>query len=324
VTGGVDLHSHTTASDGALAPRELVLKAARHGVRVLAVTDHDSTEGLDEALAEAVRHAPLTIVPGLEINCDVEGGEVHVLGYFVDYMAPWFQEFLREQRAERRARIHRIAHRLGQLSPAFDDAFDAETFAAEVFAVVKEGSPGRPHVAQVMVNRGYVKSVREAFDKYLRTGGPASVPRRRLRPSEAVAVIRRARGVPVLAHPGVTGQDDLVPELVRAGLMGIETYYAEHSAEQTRGYLQTCREFGLIATGGSDFHGPHTGRTNPPGTPYVPMSVYEALLERAADVRAKSSPSTGLSPAHDEGPRLEAASGTDPARSPMSGAPPNA
>jgi 3',5'-nucleoside bisphosphate phosphatase len=273
VTGGVDLHSHTTASDGALAPRELVQEAVRHGVRVLAVTDHDSTDGLAEALAEAALHPPLTIVPGLEINCDVEGGEVHVLGYFVDYMAPWFQEFLGEQRTERRARIHRIAARLTELGCPIDPA--------EVFAIVKEGSAGRPHVAQVMVNRGYVKSVREAFDRYLRTGGPASVPRRRLRPSEAVAVIRRARGVPVLAHPGVTGQDELIPELVQAGLMGIETYYAEHSAEQTRGYVQMCQDFGLVTTGGSDFHGPHTGRTNPPGTPYVPMSVYEKLKELA-------------------------------------------
>jgi 3',5'-nucleoside bisphosphate phosphatase len=273
VTGGVDLHSHTTASDGALAPRELVQEAVRHGVRVLAVTDHDSTDGLAEALAEAALHPPLTIVPGLEINCDVDGGEVHVLGYFVDYMAPWFQEFLGEQRTERRARIHRIAARLTELGCPIDPA--------EVFAIVKEGSAGRPHVAQVMVNRGYVKSVREAFDRYLRTGGPASVPRRRLRPSEAVAVIRRARGVPVLAHPGVTGQDELIPELVQAGLMGIETYYAEHSAEQTRGYVQMCQDFGLVTTGGSDFHGPHTGRTNPPGTPYVPMSVYEKLKELA-------------------------------------------
>jgi predicted metal-dependent phosphoesterase TrpH len=291
VTGGVDLHSHTTASDGALAPRDLVREAARHGVRVLAVTDHDSTDGLTDALAEAAVHPPLTIVPGLEINCDVEGGEVHVLGYFVDYAAPWFQEFLREQRAERRARIHRIAERLGQLRPAIDEEFDADQFTAEVFAIVKEGSPGRPHVAQVMVNRGYVKSVREAFDRYLRTGGPASVPRRRLRPNEAVAVIRRARGVPVLAHPGVTGQDQLIPDLVRAGLMGIEAYYAEHSAEQTRAYVQTCRDLGLVATGGSDFHGPHTGRTNPPGTPYVPLAVYDQLRERAAEVaeQARSS-----------------------------------
>jgi 3',5'-nucleoside bisphosphate phosphatase len=279
MTGGVDLHSHTTASDGALAPRELVRTAVRHGVRVLAVTDHDSTEGLAEAMAEAAQHPLLTIVPGLEINCDVDGGEVHVLGYYVDHEASWFQEFLREQRAERRARIHRLAERLGELGMPIDPE--------DVFAIVREGSAGRPHVAQVMVQRGYVKSVREAFDRYLHSSGPAAVPRRRLTPVEAIAVIRRARGVPVLAHPGVTGLDALIPDLVAAGLMGIEAYYNEHSALQTAGYLEMCRAHDLVATGGSDFHGLHTGRNNPPGTPAVSMQVFEALRERAARARGQ-------------------------------------
>jgi hypothetical protein len=277
--GGVDLHSHTTASDGALGPGELVRLAAKHGVHVLAITDHDSTEGLAEALEEAVRHPALTIVPGLEINCDVERGEVHVLGYFVDVAADWFQEFLAGQRAERRARVHRIAARLAELGMPIDPA--------EVFALVREGSAGRPHVAQVMVNHGYVRSLREAFDRYLHTNGPANVPRRRLTPVEAVEIIRKAHGVPVLAHPGLAARDEMIPDLVRAGLMGIETYYAEHSATQTRAYEETCARLGLVATGGSDYHGPQTGRTNPPGTPRVPLSAYEALKERAA-VAARS------------------------------------
>ena len=285
--GAVDLHTHTTASDGALTPRALVQKAVKHGVRVLAITDHDSTEGLAEALDEARQHSPLTIVPGLEINCDVEGdarrsaSEIHVLGYFPapdapasdSYLSFWFQEFLRSQRAERAARVHRIAERLAELGMPIDPA--------EVFAIVKEGSPGRPHVAQVMVNRGYVKSVREAFDRYLRADGPANVPRRRLTPAEAVAVIRRARGVPVLAHPGLAARDELIVELVTAGLQGIEAYYAEHSAAQTAAYLELCRAHGLVATGGSDYHGSHTGRANPPGTPAVPMAAWEALYDRA-------------------------------------------
>ncbi len=276
---GVDLHSHTTASDGALGPRELVRLAVKHDVRVLAITDHDSTEGLAEALEEASRHPALTIVPGLEINCDVERGEVHVLGYFVDVAAAWFQEFLAGQRVERRARVHRIVARLAELGMPIDPA--------EVFALVREGSAGRPHVAQVMVNHGYVRSLREAFDRYLHTNGPANVPRRRLTPVEAVEIIRKAHGVPVLAHPGLAARDEMIPDLVRAGLMGIETYYAEHSATQTRAYEAICARLGLAATGGSDYHGPQTGRTNPPGTPRVPMSAYEALKERAA-VAARS------------------------------------
>jgi 3',5'-nucleoside bisphosphate phosphatase len=278
--GAVDLHTHTTASDGTLSSRELVLTAARHGVTVLAITDHDSTDGLAEAMAVAPTHR-MTIVPGLEINCDVEGAEIHILGYFVEHEAPWFQEFLREQRAERVARVHRIAERLGELGMPIEPA--------EVFAICPEGSPGRPHVAQVMVKRGYVKSVREAFDRFLKTGGVANVPRRRLQPVEAVQVIRRARGVPVFAHPGLADRDALIPELVAAGLMGIETYYAEHSAAQTSEYVELCRRFDLVPTGGSDYHGPQSGRHNPLGSPAVPWSSWEQLQQRADRARRSHS-----------------------------------
>ena len=278
MTGGVDLHSHTTASDGTLSPAELVRAAVTRGVRVLAITDHDSIDGLAAAREEAARHPTLTIVPGLEINCDVPGAEVHVLGYYVDDGAGWFQQFLREQRAERVARVHRIAARLAELGMPIDPA--------DVFALVPEGSVGRPHVAQVMVQRGYVKSVTEAFDRWLHANGPANVPRHRLTPSDAIAIIRRAGGVPVFAHPGLADRDELLPEMIAAGLMGIESYYAEHSAAQTAHYKDLCRQHGLVATGGSDYHGERTGRTNPLGHPPVPMSVYDDL-QRAAE-RAKT------------------------------------
>ena len=274
----VDLHTHTRASDGALTPRELVDKAVEHRVTVLAITDHDSTEGIAEASAAAARHPGLTLVPGLEINCNVEGAEIHVLGYLVDHQASWFREFLVTQRAARTARLHALAARLTEMGMPID--------AAEVLALAGEAAPGRPHVAQVMVKRGYVRTVREAFDKYLRSDGPANVPRHRLTPIEAIDVIRRARGVAVFAHPGLADRDAMIPELVDAGLEGIETYYAEHSGQQVRNYLDLCRRFDLVATGGSDFHGPHTGRTNPPGTPAVPISAWEGLQARAARARA--------------------------------------
>lgn len=276
--GGVDLHSHTTASDGALAPRDLVREAARRGVRVLAITDHDSTEALAEAFDEVAKHPPMTLIPGIEINCDVDGGEVHILGYFLEYQTEWFQAFLREQRSERKARVYRIVDRLAELGMPIDPE--------EVFALVKEGSAGRPHIAQVMVSRGYVKSFREAFDRYLRAGGPANVPRRKLAPAQAVDIIRRVGGVPVLAHPGFAERDDMIPDLVRAGLMGIECYYHEHSAAKTLNYLRMCNDLNLVATGGSDFHGLHIGRTNPLGSPSVPLSVYEALKAKAQEARA--------------------------------------
>jgi len=282
VSDAVDLHSHTTASDGTLAPRELVRLAARHGVRVLAVTDHDSTAGVAEAIDEARELPPLEIVPGLEINCDVPGAEIHVLGYCLDWETEWFQEFLRAQREERRQRVYRIAARLAELGIPIDPA--------EVFALVKEGSAGRPHVAQVMVDHGYVKSVREAFDRYLSANGPANVPRKRFTPVEAVRIIRRARGVPVLAHPGLANRDELIPELVEAGLMGIETFYPEHSAGQITMYREMCRHLGLVATGGSDFHGPSVGGARYPGQEPVPESAWRELQSRleslAADPKA--------------------------------------
>jgi predicted metal-dependent phosphoesterase TrpH len=277
MAGGVDLHTHTIASDGMLTPRELVAEAARRGVRVLAVTDHDSTDGLAEAMETARRYPPLTIVPGIEINCDVEGAEIHVLGYYMDYEAAWFQDFCRAQREERRARVHRTAERLAALGMPID--------VERVFALVQEGSAGRPHVARVMIERGYVKSVREAFDKYLAAGKPAHVPRKKLTPEDAVRLLRKAGGVPVFAHPGLAGRDELIPSLVAAGLMGIECYYSEHSPAQRGTYLDLCREHGVIATGGSDFHGPQV-RAAMLGNPTVPLAVWEALQAKAAEARA--------------------------------------
>ena len=279
MAGAVDLHSHTTASDGTLAPRELVQLAARHSVRVLAVTDHDSTGGVAEAIDEARKVPPLEIVPGLEINCDVPGAELHVLGYCLDWQAAWFQDFLGAQREERRQRVYRIAARLAELGMPIDPA--------DVFALVKEGSAGRPHVAQVMVDRGYVKSVREAFDRFLSANGPANVPRRRFTPVEAVRIIRRARGVPVLAHPGLANRDELIPELVEAGLMGIEAFYPEHSAGQITAYREMCGRLGLIATGGSDFHGPSVGGARHPGLQPVPESAWQELRGRLESLAAE-------------------------------------
>ena len=275
--GAVDLHAHTTASDGSFTPRELVQEAARRGLRVLAVTDHDSTSGLAEALDEAARHPPLEIVPGIEINCDVEGAEIHILGYYVNYEATWFQDFCRAQREERRARVHRMAARLRELGMPIDPD--------EVLALVREGSAGRPHVAQAMVKRGYVKSVREAFDKYLAAGKPGHVPRQKLTPEDAVRLIRKAAGVPVFAHPGLSDRDEMIPGLIAAGLMGLECYYGEHSAVQTASYLQLCRDHNLVATGGSDFHGPRV-RAASLGVPAVPMAAWEDLKAKAAEARA--------------------------------------
>jgi hypothetical protein len=157
--------------------------------------------------------------------------------------------------------------------------------AAEVFALVQEGSAGRPHVAQVMVKRGYVKSVREAFDRFLAAGKPGNVPRQKLAPEDAVRLIRKAGGVPVFAHPGLANRDEMIPSLVQAGLMGIECFYPEHLPGQIAGYSDTCKRLGLVATGGSDFHGPRV-RAARLGSPSIPLAVWEALKAKAAEARA--------------------------------------
>lgn len=270
----VDLHAHTTASDGTLAPAELVREALRRGLRVLAVTDHDSTEGVPEALREAGVHGRPEVVPGIEINTDAREGELHVLGYFVDHGAGWFRALMAEFREERRARIARIAERLAALGLVVDPA--------EVLALVREGSAGRPHVARVLVEKGYVRSVQEAFDRYLAAGRPAYVPHRKLDPREACRLIRRAGGLAVLAHPGFyPSADGVARALATEGLLdGIEAYYPEHTPVDTARWLALCRELGLVPTGGSDFHGPAV-RTAVLGQVPVPWEAWEALRRRA-------------------------------------------
>lgn len=271
---GVDLHTHTTASDGTYPPAELVQEAARRGIRVLAVTDHDTVDAVGPALLAARAHPPLEVVPGIEINTDGPGGEVHVLGYFVDWTASWLNDVLRAFREERAARIHRIAERLAALGYPIDPA--------EVFALVQEGSAGRPHVARVLVRRGHVASVREAFDRFLAAGRPAHVPHRKVEPREACALIHRAGGLAVMAHPGFhEDAPATIRDLARTGhLDGVECYYAEHSPEQTARFLGLCRELDLVATGGSDFHGPPV-RAAALGQPPVPWEAWEALRRRA-------------------------------------------
>jgi hypothetical protein len=226
------------------------------------------------ALVAAREHPPLEIVPGIEINTDHSGGEVHVLGYFLDHEAGWLHDLLREFREERVARVHRIADRLAALGHPID--------ADEVFALVREGSAGRPHVAEVLVRRGYVGTIREAFDRFLAAGKPAYVPHRKVTPWEACETIRRASGLAVVAHPVFhPDPETMIRALARAGLLdGVECYYAEHSPEQTARFLLLCRELGLVPTGGSDFHGPRV-RAGALGQPPVPWDAWEALRRRA-------------------------------------------
>jgi predicted metal-dependent phosphoesterase TrpH len=262
----VDLHLHSTASDGQFSPSELVAMALERNLLVIAITDHDTTAGVDEAL-EAARGTGLEVIPGVEISCDVPHEEVHLLGYYLDHHHPALQGKLH---AMRDARLQRAKGMLAKLA-ALGFPLPWEMVAE----LAGEGSVGRPHIAQAMIEMGYVASKDEAFGLYIGRNGPAYVERYRLNPLEAVSLIREAQGLPVLAHPlKVT---HFLPALVEGGLVGLEVYYNSYSPEDMRELADLARKFDLIPTGGSDFHGPGVLDTVGIGGVWVPMESVERL-----------------------------------------------
>lgn len=281
----VDLHLHTRASDGSLTPARLVALARERGVETISVTDHDSTEGVDDALAGAQGSA-LQVIPGVELNTDAATGELHVLGYYLDHHHAGLQARLARLRAGRLGRGEGMVQRLRRLG--LDVSWER---VQEIAGVGEGGAVGRPHIARALVEKGYVGSVREAFDRYIGNDGPGYVPREKLEPAEAVQIIRDAGGVPVLAHPAdIPDFDTLVPDLVAAGLEGLECYYGLYAREVVARLVGQARAYGLVPTGGSDFHGTdvipdyHLG-----GTP-VPPEVVEALEGRKGRGRPVSDP----------------------------------
>lgn len=242
-----DLHLHTTASDGRLKPEEIVRLAVRVGLDVIAITDHDSVDGIVPALTAAHDLPHLTIIPGVEINTDVPGGEVHILGYFIDYTDQNLAAALQGLRNSRQGRASKMISKLSALG--IDIEWD------RVQELAQGGSLGRPHIAQALLERGYVNSVKEAFDRYIGRGGPAYVEREKVTPMEAVRLVANARGLPVLAHPAdIGGLDALVPELKRAGLVGIEVYYGNYTPDVVDRLLKIAELYGLVPTGGTDYH----------------------------------------------------------------------
>ncbi len=273
----VDLHAHSTASDGVLSPAQLVAHAAHLGLKVLAITDHDSTDGVAEGVVAASERG-ITLIPGVEINTDVPGNEVHVLGYFVDIARQSFQDELARLREGRLGRARRMVEVLGKLG--------APISLQRVLELAGEGSIGRPHIAQALIEAGHVASFNEAFDRYIGRNGPAYVPRMKFSPVEACILIRSAGGVPVLAHPVYFGPggvikkpfdlDLMLPELLAAGLLGIEVYYPGYDAVTTEYLMNVARRYGLLPTGGSDFHGIQAEHADLGGV-YVPPKVVRRL-----------------------------------------------
>lgn len=272
--GGTDLHVHTTASDGTLSPADTVREAAERGVSLLAITDHDTTDGLAEAQAAAVQIG-VALIPGVELSVDLAAYDVHLLGYFIHHDDPDLQEVLRELRAGRNLRNERILERLRSLG--------APVEPERVREIAGPGSVGRPHVAAALVEAGHVASRTEAFTRYLARGKPAFVPRMQLTPAEGCAVIRRAGGLAVLAHPAKIGSRTVLDELISAGVDGIEVYHSDHSAADVESLLARAKTGNLLVTGGSDSHGPRSDRPLAVGSLTFPTVAVEQLLARAPE-----------------------------------------
>ncbi|MBI5031159.1 MAG: PHP domain-containing protein [Chloroflexi bacterium] len=274
VSGRVDLHTHSTASDGELSPAELVRLALDRNLAVLALTDHDSCDGIDAALA-AAQNTALTIIPGVELSCDVPQTEVHVLGYFIDWHNAHFQSMLGKFRDGRYGRAEKMTKKL--------TALGAPISFERVKEIAGDASIGRPHVAQALLEAGHVVTMAEAFDKYIGRNGPAYVERFRLTPEDAVNLILKANGVPVLAHPREV--TNFVEPLVKVGLLGLEVHYASYD-DPTRAELsRLAKQYGLIATGGSDFHGLNKmAHMSGLGTVDVPPNVVDKLRAKAANL----------------------------------------
>lgn len=245
----VDLHAHTLFSDGQLTPEALIARALERELYALAITDHDTVEGVPRAIAAAP--ATLVVVPGIEISTSLDGADLHVLGYFVRPGDATLDRRLAGFREERRQRALAILERL--------EALGAPVGAAEVFAAAEPGVVGRPHVAAALVRAGHVPSVDVAFQRYLGPRGAAFIPRPAFSPREAIAVIRAAGGAAVLAHPPGSLADSTVVQLAGEGLAGLEVWHPQHGATAHRRWRALAKRLGLIETGGSDFHGTHRG-----------------------------------------------------------------
>lgn len=251
MTGAADLHLHSHYSDGSFPPAEVVRRAKAAGLAAVALTDHDTVDGLPEFFAAATA-AGLTAIPGAELSVDEEDREIHLLGYLIRWEDVALRAALTRFAAERRVRAAAMLSRLQKMGVRIP--------MQAVERVAGKGTLGRPHVAAALVEAGVVGSVQEAFDRYLARGKPAYVPRTGFTAAEAIALVREAGGVPVLAHPIRSGVLGEVPRLVAVGLMGLEAYHTGHDAADTLAVCRVAEEHGLLVTGGSDCHGEIKGQ----------------------------------------------------------------
>jgi 3',5'-nucleoside bisphosphate phosphatase len=265
---------HTTASDGRHTPEVLVDRAFAAGIRVMSVTDHDTLAGFAPAATAAARKG-MQVLPGIEVTSIHGGKDVHVLAYFVSDETPGLMELLTNQRRLRLERALEIADRLAKLGAPIDaDAL------VEAATAPGGKSLARPQIAQALISAGHVATVADAFEKYLAEDGPAYVPHRGASPAQVVEIVTRGGGVASIAHPGYRQRDEIIPEIVDAGLTALEAYHSSHDSALTDHYLRLARRYDLAVTGGSDYHGEGTRRSEFFGVVNLPQEHFDALLQR--------------------------------------------
>jgi len=281
----VDLHCHSTASDGTFTPSDVVDLAVRNGLSALALTDHDTIGGVAEAAA-AARNAGIDFLPGIEISCDVpKPATMHLLGYGVDPASPVLLDLTRRLIEGRNDRNPRIIRKLNELGVAIT--------MQELEAEANGGVIGRPHIAAILRRKGYVSSIKQAFDKYLAPGGAAYFDKERVSPEQAITLVKQSGGLPVLAHPSQLRTENdaqlerTVKDLVDLGLVGLEVIHSDHDAAQVEKYSKLADRYGLLKTGGSDFHGTNKKDISL-GTAHgrrIPRAFFDALVDRVAKLR---------------------------------------
>jgi 3',5'-nucleoside bisphosphate phosphatase len=272
-----DLHLHTNFSDGTFTPEELVLHGKRHGLSAMALTDHDTLEGCCRMEA-ACEEQGIEFVVGTELTAELCGTELHLLGYFLDLGNQKLLSEVARFQAVRQNRIREMVEKLNRLNVPLQ--------AESVFRIASCRSPGRPHVARALVQEGFCGSLDEAFERFLKVNRPAWVPKCKMSALEAIALVHQAGGVAVMAHPGLNRTDEVIPELVAAGLDGIECFHSKHSTSTIRHYIEMADQYQLLVTGGSDCHGMNKGKPLV-GSIKLPYEHVVKLRQRASERKNK-------------------------------------
>lgn len=284
----IDLHMHTTASDGRSTPEDLVRRAFAAGIRTMSVTDHDTMAGVAGAAQTAAEYG-MTVIPGIEITSVHGGKDVHVLAYFLPELTQELRNLLAEQRSNRLARGRAIADRLAAVGAPID-----VNALMEAGAALGGKSIARPQIAQALIAAGHVATVAEAFERFLGEDGPAYVPHCGASPAQVVELITQAGGAASLAHPGYTKKDEIIPELVAAGLTAIEAYHSAHDETTTARYVEVARSHGMAVSGGSDFHGEGTRRAEFFGVVHLPAVEFDRLVQAGARARETAARRPGM------------------------------